>query len=197
MDFQTHHVHPDPARGVRGMVGQIALDHGGNEGFPLRGWNAALYLPLAKLLRLNPLAPRLVSSLVRADRRAVRRLLDATGSRVDAEMVDRYEQLMRQPEHITGTLRMLANWDLRALLPQLHRLGPRLTLVAGAADRTVAPQDADWLQARVPGSAHINLPGLGHLAHEEAPDVIARVVVSVARERGLLDDAPLAREPGL
>jgi len=159
---------------------------------PLHGWTAATYVPMAKLLGVNRLVPGFVASLVRADARAVRRLLDATGSRIDAGMVAHYEQLMRSPGHIAGTLRMLANWDLRALLPQLHRLGPRLTLVAGGADRTIAPQDADWVQARVPGSARISLPALGHLAHEEAPEVIARIVVAVARERGLLDDAPLA-----
>jgi len=158
---------------------------------PLHGWTAAAYVPMAKLLGINPLVPGFVASLVRADARSVRRLLDATGSRVDAGMVNHYEQLMRSPGHIAGTLRMLANWDLRALVPQLPRLGPRLTLVAGGADRTIAPQDADWVQARVPGSSRISLPALGHLAHEEAPEVIARIVVTVARERGLLDDAPL------
>jgi magnesium chelatase accessory protein len=158
---------------------------------PLHGWTAATYVPLAKLLGLNPLVPGFLASLVRADTRAVRRLLDATGSRIDAGMVAQYEQLMRNPRHIAGTLRMLANWDLRALLPQLPRLGPRLTLVAGTADRTIAPQDAEWVQARVAGSARIALPALGHLAHEEAPQAIARIVVAVARDRGLLDDAPL------
>jgi len=161
---------------------------------PLRAWTAAAFVPLARLLVLNPVVPAAVAALVRVDARAVRRLLDSTGSRIDADMVAAYERLMRDPRHIAGTLRMLARWDLRPLLEQLPRLGPRLTLVAGASDRTVAPQDADWVQARVPGSAQIGLPGLGHLAHEEAPAVIARIVVAVARERGLLDDAPLAAE---
>jgi len=161
---------------------------------PLHGWAAATFVPLAKVLGWNPLVPGLVASLVRADTRAVRRLLDATGSRIDAEMLSRYEQLMRSPEHIAGTLRMLANWDLRDLVQQLPRLGPRLTMITGGADRTVAPQDADWVQARVPGSTQISLPALGHLAHEEAPEAVARIVVSVARDRGLLDDAPLVAE---
>ena len=177
-------LHPDAARvAVLSINGALR---------PLHGWTAATYVPLAKLLGLNPLVPGFVASLVRADTRSVRRLLDATGSRIDAGMVAQYEQLMRNPDHIAGTLRMLANWDLRALLPQLPRLGPRLTLVAGGADRTIAPQDADWVQARVPGSTRISLPALGHLAHEEAPLDIARIVIAVARDRGLLDDAPLA-----
>lgn len=158
---------------------------------PLHGLTAATYVPLAKLLGLNPVVSGFVASLVRADTRAVARLLASTGSQIDAGMLAQYEALMRNPEHIAGTLRMLAHWDLRGLLPDLHRLGTRLTLVAGGADRTIAPGDADWVHARVPGSTRIRLPALGHLAHEEAPEAIARVVVTVARERGLLDDAPL------
>lgn len=158
---------------------------------PLHGLTAATYMPLAKLLGLNPVVSGFVASLVRADTRAVARLLASTGSQIDAGMLSRYEALMRSPGHIAGTLRMLADWDLRGLQPQLHRLGTRLTLVAGGADRTIAPGDADWVHARVPGSTRIGLPALGHLAHEEAPEAIARIVVAVARERGLLDDAPL------
>jgi len=162
---------------------------------PLSGLTAATFVPLAKLLGISPFLPGLVVSLVASDGRAVRRLLDATGSRIDADMIRLYEQLMRNPAHVAGTLRMLAGWDLRALLRQLPRLGPRLTLVAGAADRTIAPQDAHWVQLRVPGSTQLTLPALGHLAHEEAAQQVAGVVVSVARGRGLLDDAPLGAEP--
>ncbi len=157
---------------------------------PLAGWTAATFVPLAKLLGLSPFLPGLVVSLVASDGRAVRRLLDATGSRIDPGMVALYDQLLRSPAHVAGTLRMLAGWDLRGLVQQLPRLGPRLTLIAGAADRTVAPHDAQWVQQRVPGSTQLTLQSLGHLAHEEAPERIAAVVVSVARGRGLLDDAP-------
>jgi magnesium chelatase accessory protein len=164
---------------------------------PLNGWTAATFLPLARLVGLNPFVPSLVgafvASLATRDRAAVRRLLDATGSRIDAVMIEHYEQLMRSPAHVAGTLRMLASWDLRPLLRDLPRLGARLNLLAGLGDRTVAPADARWLQERVPGSARIELPGLGHLAHEEAPAAVAEVVLSVARARGVL--AAPARDP--
>lgn len=163
---------------------------------PLSGWTAATFVPLARLLGINPWIPRLIASMVAADPRAVRRLLDSTGSRIDAQMIALYESLMRSPSHVAGTLRMLARWDLRDLAAQMARLGARLTLVAGAADLTVAPADARWVQQQVPGSALVNLPGLGHLAHEEAPEAIARVVLSVARDRGLLARARLVAEPG-
>jgi magnesium chelatase accessory protein len=163
---------------------------------PLDGWTAATFLPLARLVGLNPFVTGLIASCVASlatnDAAAVRRLLDATGSRVDPVMIEHYEQLMRSRAHVAGTLRMLASWDLRALARALPRLGPRLTLMAALGDRTVAPADARWLQARVSGSECIELPGLGHLAHEEAPAAVAEVVLSVARARGVLAAAPSA-----
>jgi magnesium chelatase accessory protein len=164
---------------------------------PLSGWTWAMFVPIARLLAIHPFVPALVASRVASDPRAVRRLLDSTGSRIDDGMVAHYEQLMRSPAHLAGTLRMLAHWDLHALARQLHRLGPRLTLVAADCDRTVPPQDAGWVQARVPDSALWRLPGLGHLAHEEAPEAIARIVVAVANTRGLaVAEAPArGRDP--
>jgi len=97
---------------------------------------------------------------------------------------------------VAGTLRMLASWDLRALLPRLRGLGARLTLVAGGADRIIAPQDALWVHDQVPGSRLLRLPAVGHLAHEEAPGVVARIVVSLAQDLGLLGQVRLEGEAG-
>jgi len=152
---------------------------------PFAGWAAATFAPLARLLALNPFVPALVSWAA-ADPRAVRRLLDATGSRADDEAVAHYTGLLRSPTHVAGTLRMLTQWDLHGLLPELPKLGARLSLVVGDADRTVPPEVSAKVHALVPGSRIRALPGLGHLAHEESPDVVARIVEAVALERGLL-----------
>jgi len=165
---------------------------------PLSGWTAATFVPLAKLVGINAAVPGLIGSLlakmVAGDPYSVRRLLKSTGSRVDAGMIAHYEQLMRNSAHLAGTLRMLAQWDLRGLVPDLHALGARLTLVAGEFDRTVPVREAHWVHGQVPGSSLVALPGLGHLAHEEAPDAVARIVLSVAHNRGLLDGVQRAQE---
>jgi len=46
----------------------------------------------------------------------------------------------------------------------------------------VAPAQAARVQRLVPASEMIHLPGLGHLAHEERPDVVAAAVLAVARK---------------
>jgi magnesium chelatase accessory protein len=42
------------------------------------------------------------------------------------------------------------------------------------------------VQALVPGSSLIMLPGLGHLAHEERPAELAELVMRVGREVGVI-----------
>jgi magnesium chelatase accessory protein len=76
---------------------------------------------------------------------------------------------------------MMARWDLRPLVADLPRLVPALTLVVGEADRTVAPREACLVQQRLGAARIVSLPGLGHLAHEEAPQRVAELVIDCAQ----------------
>jgi magnesium chelatase accessory protein len=150
---------------------------------PPSGLAGLVFMPSARLLALNPLVPRLVAWTA-SDRAAVQRLIDSTGSRLDARGAALYRQLVGNPAHVAGTLTMMARWDLAPLLRDLPRLKAQLTLVVGENDRTVSPREADQLRARVPalaGARVVRLPGLGHLAHEQAPDRVAAIVLDCAR----------------
>jgi len=144
---------------------------------PPSGWAGLFFLPTARLLTWNPLIPHLVSWRA-ADPTAVQRLIDSTGSALDAEGAALYQRLVRSPRHVAGTLAMMARWDLRPLVADLPRLDTPLVLVVGEADRTVSPQEARAVLRRCPAARIVSLPGLGHLAHEEAP---ARVAELIAR----------------
>jgi pimeloyl-ACP methyl ester carboxylesterase len=54
-------------------------------------------------------------------------------------------------------------------------------LVAAGNDLTIPPHQAETLAGMVPGAALTRLPGLGHLAHEEAPRRIAALILALAR----------------
>lgn len=144
---------------------------------PWRGPASKLFSPLAKLMAATPLVPGLFAWRA-ADRAVVTRLVANTGSRLDARSVDYYARTVRNAAHVAGALQMMANWDLAPLERDLPRLGARLLLLAGANDRTVPPSEARQVQARVPGSQLVVLPGLGHLAHEEAPDAVAAAILA-------------------
>jgi magnesium chelatase accessory protein len=152
---------------------------------PLRGAAGHLFSPLAKLLAVNPLVPRLFA-LRAADRSVVEGLLRGTGSTLQPAAVDFYARLLRNPGHVAGALAMMANWDLRSLEGDLPRLEPALVLVVGDGDRTVPPTEAERVRALVPTAELVTLPGLGHLAHEEQPERIAELVIRLASEWGVL-----------
>ena len=80
---------------------------------------------------------------------------------------------------------MMARWDLSALQSALSKLHTPLALVAAEGDRTVLPRDADRVAAKAPAAFVRKLSGLGHLAHEERPDVVNELILAMARERGV------------
>lgn len=145
---------------------------------PFEGVAGHLLPGLAKGLFLNPLAPRYFAWCVNAA--AVRRLLDGTGSRIDARGALLYERLMRNPSHIAGALGMMAHWDLRALDRDLPRLRLPIDLIVADNDKTVPPQGARKLAARLANARVHAVQRLGHLAHEEAPQQIAQLVLELA-----------------
>ncbi len=146
---------------------------------PFGGVVTRLFSPLAKLLTLNPFVPQLFAWSA-ADRSSVERLLKSTGSVVPDASLALYQRLFASPVHVSSTLAMMASWDLETLLQDLPRLQKPLVLVIGENDLTVSPGDAHLISRLVPTTRLIRLPALGHLAHEEDPAAIARVITSPA-----------------
>jgi len=143
---------------------------------PLNGWAGTWFSPLARGLVALPGVADLLAWRAH-DRAVVAALLRGTGSEVGEEDVDLYARLFRRPEHVAATLGMMAAWDLPALQRDLPRLGAPVTLVVGQQDRTIRPTEALRFQRLVPAARIVRLPGLGHLAHEEAPETVARAIL--------------------
>ena len=142
---------------------------------PLPGWSGAVFPPVAKFLAANALAARLFAWRA-TDPAAVRRLVASTGSSLDAAGLDFYARLIGSPAHVAGTLQMMAGWDLGALRRDLPRLVVPMLLLVGANDGTVAPAEADRVKRIVAAARIERLPGLGHLAHEERPAIVASAI---------------------
>lgn len=156
----------------RGIVGLNAAL------LPLSGLAGQLFSPVAKLMAGTAFVPRYFASRA-TQPSVVKRLIDSTGSTLDAEGTALYGRLVASPGHAAGALGMMANWDLDTLAERLPRLQTPLDLVVGTNDRTVPPSQADRVLARLPKnlrSSLTSLPGLGHLAHEEQPQLVADLV---------------------
>jgi magnesium chelatase accessory protein len=151
----------------------------------LPGLPRAVFSPLARLLAASPL-PRLFAWRAR-DRSAVERLVASTGSQLDAAGVDLYARLVRDPAHVEGVLTMMARWDLAALEAELPGIAVPLLLVVGLKDGTVPPSEGRRVRDHVPGAGLVELPGLGHLAHEERPATVAQLLGEFARRVGVPD----------
>jgi len=142
---------------------------------PFPGLAAILFPALAKLMFLNPCAAPILTRRA-ADPAAVARMIEGTGSKLDAAGLGLYQRLLRTERHVEATLAMMANWDLRPLQRDLPALATPLTLVSADRDRAVPPQVANDAKGRVPAARVFKLAGHGHLAHEEAPEMVAEII---------------------
>ncbi len=145
----------------------------------LPGMTGMFFSGSARLLAAIPQVPSWLSGL--GGRHAfMTRMLDGTGSCPDPDMIERYRQLVGYPPHVAATLTMMAQWDLVSLERRLPALQTKVHLMACAADRTVPPQQSAKLHAMLADSTLLTLPNLGHLGHEEAPDLFADVFIDMA-----------------
>jgi len=146
---------------------------------PFDGVGRHLFPTLARLMFLDPLMP-MIFAWRGAQGSAVADLIGSTGSRIDADGLAIYKRLMSDRDHVAAALRMMASWDLETLAHDLPRLTVPLTLIAAAEDTAIPAGDAWRVRERLPGATVVRLPGLGHLAHEERPDELARVIADAA-----------------
>ena len=151
---------------------------------PMRGLVGRLFSPIAKIMACGTLMPRVFARSAR-DRRQAEKLLHGTGSTLDERGIDLYARLFRSPRHASAALGMMARWDLDALLRAVPRLETDLVLVVGENDTTVPPSDSSRVGTMVPGTRLVTLRRLGHLAHEEDPEAVARIISDTAHAHEL------------
>ena len=141
------------------------------------GAAGVLFPLMARVLALLPLIPTVVSKLWGTPSR-VDTLLASTGSRIDAAGRAQYLTLVRDPRHIEGTLGMMAQWQLDGLLARLPAQTVPVLLIATAGDRAVPPRVSERAGAGMKAAKVVVMPKLGHLAHEEAAEDVARMMLA-------------------
>ena len=141
------------------------------------GMAGVLFPMIARALTLAPFVAQIVSRTTATPDR-VRALLASTGSAVTPEMVDLYRRQILRADHVEGTLAMMAQWRLEELLERLPYFAMPALLLTGANDRTVLPAVSARAAAAMPRAVHHDMPGLGHLMHEEAPEAVAARIVA-------------------
>ena len=176
---------------------QLALDHGFRA--PIVGLNSALrpfpgpaaqiFPAVAKLLFVNPLVPRIFSRMATFNGEAKRFLFRATGSHIDAEGLACYEALLANPRHTKGALAMMANWDLPTLKIRMREITNPVLLVHSDLDAAIPLDWAKEAHAWLRTSELAVLEGLGHLAHEEAPERAHAAIMRFAASHAIGEPA--------
>ncbi len=160
------------------------------------GFNSALkpiegdhfFSPLAKALFLNPFVPRAFSSFARYSD-ATGRLLEKTGSVIDAAGREFYGKLLTSPAHVAGALGMMANWNLGPLRARMNSLPCPVTLVAAEDDRMVPASVSREAAQRIVDCELIIVAKGGHLLHEAKPEFAAQIIEQrCSVEAGALSD---------
>ncbi len=189
-----------------GYAPQVAIGHSAGAAIALRladlmplrgvvGINAALgtfdgaagvMFPLmARVLAATPFVASAVSKIW-GNPATVRRLLEGTGSSLDAAGQAQYLTLVRDAAHVDGTLGMMAQWRLEGLMARLPSLALPVLLITGDKDTAVPPAVSRDAAAHMPVAVYAEIAGFGHLVHEEAPEAVAQVLLPwvASREPG-------------
>jgi magnesium chelatase accessory protein len=137
---------------------------------------AGLLFPfLARALTVTPFVPALFARLTGTTDR-VASLLASTGSDIGPEGVEMYRRLVARPDHVEGTLAMMAQWRLDELLERFVTIAVPTLLIAATGDRTVPPAVSSRAAGLLPAGEYCSLNG-GHLLHEETPDAVAALIL--------------------
>lgn len=156
--------------------------------YPFAGFAGHIFPAAAKLLFLNPLAPRLFAFGAGSRRRVVD-LIRSTGSKLDDEGIDFYQRALMSSRHVEGTLAMMANWDLAPMERHLQALDVPLLQIIGGRDGTVDPGSARHTAALLAKGEIRVFEDCGHLVHEEKPDAVADAIRRFAADHDILHQA--------
>jgi magnesium chelatase accessory protein len=132
---------------------------------------------MAKMLALNPLTGFLISQGGRSVGQ-VRSILSSAGTELDEEGLGHYAHLIQRRAHVDGTLAMMAQWSLDDLNRALPGIETPTLFLHGERDGAVAISVAARAAGAMPRAELIALPGIGHLAHEEAPTLVAEAIAT-------------------
>lgn len=157
-----------PSKGIVGINAALGNFKG------MAGW---LFPVMAKALAITPFSASIFAGTT--TRNAVRNLLRGTGSTLDQQGLELYYRLATDKAHVDGTLSMMAQWKLDGLLSRLGQIDAPVQLITGLSDVAVPPQVSRDAATVLPNALLIELANLGHLAHEEDPETIARLILEI------------------
>lgn len=149
---------------------------------PFPGLAAKLFPSLAKVLFTNPFVARIFARMASYPGEVQRFLTKSTGSKIDRAGLEFYRRLLTRPGHCDGAIRMMASWQLEGLTSRMADVSSPALLVHASNDKAIPRRAVLESASLIPGCEVVELPALGHLAHEEQPARIAGLIGEFARK---------------
>lgn len=165
--------------GLRPINGIIGINAALGNFKGVAGW---LFPAMAKFLAATPFTADVFCATTTPA--SVQKLIQGTGSKLDAEGHGYYLKLARDTGHVGATLSMMAQWSLDGLLARLPNVDTPVTLIVGTNDKAVPPKTSHDAARILTNATVIDLPDLGHLAHEEDASAIAAVIQTKTDRQG-------------
>jgi magnesium chelatase accessory protein len=137
----------------------------------------------------SALMARLLASRMR-EGTLLRAMLKSTGSAVPPRSIQLYQRLLGFPGVLSSVLTLVSQWEPRELARRLPSLETPFLLVAGVEDRWIPLSSVRSVASTIPSARLVEVPGVGHVAHEEEPDRMALLIRRFAEELGILRPVP-------
>ena len=139
---------------------------------------AGLAFPYFAKLAASTTIPARFLNLLASKEEIVRKLLASTGSAIPEQQIKCYQYLFSNPDHVDGTLQLMADWDLGNFLDRLPEETSPIHFLVGDKDQTVPPHISKSWDQLMPNSSLTKYKGLGHLLHEEDPSAVSSILKS-------------------
>lgn len=146
----------------------------------IAGW---LFPAMARLLAATPFVAAVFSGLF-ATPAKTESLITSTGSQLRPEGLAQYLTLLRRSAHVDATLAMMAQWRLAGLLARLPQNVVPCLLVTASGDRAVPAATSQAAAKAMPRAEWVDIPGFGHLIHEEAAEQVAPLIAGFLAQSG-------------
>ena len=138
---------------------------------------AGVMFPIfAKIIAVVPFSSDLLAGLSK-NKESTEKLIANTGSKITKERVNHYKVLFSKPNHVKGTLKLMAEWDLSEFLNNLKNCNSYVKFLVGNLDKTVPSSISKKWSKILPKTKYHEILGAGHLVHEEKPYEVSQIIL--------------------
>jgi len=142
---------------------------------------AGVMFPIfAKIIAVIPFSSDVLAGLSKNKERT-EKLIANTGSKITKDRLDHYKALFSKPNHVKGTLKLMAEWDLSKFLKNLKNCDSNIYFLVGILDKTVPISVSKKWSQILPRTKYHEISGAGHLVHEEKPHEVSQIIFNHLR----------------